>query len=145
VCLVKWCLIQLSFLYLEGAIPRGGLENQHIKPPSSRPYSNTRVHHGGPSQGGFQATLGLGWILAKELQATLCKPRCAVRFLGEWLRAQKKPFRRPEEDPLSCDWSYGVPQDILTTAMKFKVVIPHLDQPRTGCAFSRCTYCTPTL
>jgi hypothetical protein len=60
------------------------------------------------------------------------KPPCAVRFLGEWLRAQKKPPPRQEEDPLSCDWSSGVPQGTLTTAMKLKVVFLHLDRPRTG-------------
>lgn len=62
------------------------------------------------------------------------RPDCPVRFLGEWLHARKRPPPPEEEDPLSCDWSYGVPWDALTTTMKLKVAFLHLDRPQTGCA-----------
>lgn len=62
------------------------------------------------------------------------KPSCPVRFLGEWLHAQKRPTPVVEEDPLSCDWKSSVPKDSLTTTMKMRVAFMHLDRPQTGCA-----------
>lgn len=62
------------------------------------------------------------------------KPPCPLRFLGEWLRAQKSLPPPKNEDPLSCDWSSGVPRDALTTTMKMKVAFLHLDRPQSGCA-----------